>query len=213
MSKKEKEIKVMEDHGFWVFTEDQIHKIKMHNRLAINKFFEDNYELIKKMAYKFKRNQINIYQDYSFDIQELINQVYVDLPYYNFESRANLFNSITKGSFLCVNDGGYLFRAKFLKQSKILRYDATFEDTKNTSHFLDLLATTQTLEETYFESLEDRETKDKKIIEFLEKTMKDKKQLNIMFCQLFTNIPLNEIKGNEYENYKSKELICESSNN
>ena len=42
----------------------------------------------------------------------------------------------------------------------------------------------------------------------LEKTIKNKKDLNKMFCQIFTDIPLSQIKGGEYECYKQ----CESKN-
>ncbi len=205
MSKKKDE-QVMEDHGPWIFTEDQIQKIKMFNRKAVAKFFEDNKLLITCMAKKFILQRVNIFRNYSYFLDDLINQVYVDLPYYNFSSRSSLFASIVKGSFLRVNDGGITFPAeKYISSKKVISYDAPLEDNKNTSYFLDTLASTQDVADIYLNA-EDREKKDAEILAYLEKTIPNKKDLNKMFVQLFTDIPLSHIKGDEYECYKQRKI-------
>lgn len=214
MSKKET-IKIMEDHGPWQFTEDQIYKIKMQNPKAIAKFYIDNEKLIKRMACKFIRRKVDLFRDYSYLLGDLINQVYVDLPYYDFSSRIDLFSDIFKGSFAKVNDGGITAKDNTYKANRFnLEYDAPLSTTddpnKNTSYVLDTLACTKSTEEIFFEIDEDREEKDAKIMEYLEKTMTNKKDLNKMFCQLFTDIPIKEIKGDEYEQYlQRKSKNCE----
>lgn len=206
MSKKQEEIKVMEDHGPWIFTEDQIYKIKMQNKIAIRKFFEDNSNLIHSVAGKFVYKRKCLYGFYNYSVEELVNQFYVDLPYYHFDSRCRFFCDIIKGSFLKIGVGGIQAKLDTYKSNLNNRmYDAPlneYDEQKNTSYVLDTIKSTQTLEETYFaDNEEEREEKDKKIMEYLEKTMPNKKDLNKMFCQLFTDIPICEIQGDEYEQY------------
>ena len=205
MTKKQTQIVVMEDKGPWRFTEDQIYKIKMFNKLAIRKFYEDNYNLICAMACKFVSQRVNIKRDYSFNVDDLKNQVYIDLPYYDFSSRGRLYFCIIKGSFLKVNFGGYNTPyAKYLSSCLTISYDKPISDTqKNTSYVLDLMKSQSDFTENLIDEAS-REEKDQKICEFLERTIKNKKDLNKMFCQIFTDIPLNEIKGDEYEFFKQR---------
>lgn len=214
MSKKQEEIKVMEDKGAWIFTDDQIYKIKMQNKIAIRNFFEDNYNLILMIAKKFRRKRIDLYGYYNYSVNDLVNQVYVDLCHYRFDSRIHLYKDIVKGSMLYIDVGGikanqYCLISGF--KIKSLETPLTSDDEDLT--LAKVITNGKSVEDIYINNQESREEKDKKILEYLEKTMPNKKELNLMFCQLFTDIPICEIQGDEYEQYIRKSFQCESEDN
>lgn len=200
-----KEIKIMEDKGPWVFTEEQIKKIKNFSAEDISKFYNDNYEIILHMAKKFICQAVGKGL-YCYDIEDLMHQVYVDMPYYSFKSRSALYMSIVRASFRYINYGGYKARNNGIPEDQINSFAINNEDEKDL-----LLDFKSSYEEIFFNfenPIKDREEKDKKIIEYLEKTISDPKVLNAMFCKLFTDIPQSEIKGDEYAYYKQ----CEKQN-
>lgn len=195
----------MEDKGSWIFTDEQIEKIKNNDINAITKFYNDNYNIIYFMAHKFVRGKKRM-GIYSYIVEDLLQQVFIDIPHYNYSSRTHLYYGIVKGSFLRCYYGGILSpQEKFISSLKMLSIDTPTNEKPNSNYLIDSFYTfddpLQILEET-----KDREQIDKQIIEFLEKTIKNKKDLNKMFCQIFTDIPLSQIKGDEYERYKQ----CES---
>lgn len=202
-----KKNKVMEDKGPWQFTEEQIEKIKNKDIEAITKFYNDNYRIIYFMAKKFVRNRKNM-GNYSYIVDDLLQQVFVDIPYYDFSTRAGLYYCIVKGSFLRCDFGGVLYaQEKFIPDAKILSIDAPKNDRSNSYYLIDRYSTFEDPLEV-LDSVQEREQKDEQIIAFLEKTIKNKKDLNKMFCQIFTDIPLSQIKGDEYGCYKQ----CKSKN-
>lgn len=200
-----KENAVMQDKGSWQFTEEQVKQIKNKDIDAITKFYNDNYKIIYFMAHKFVRGRKRM-GNFSYMVEDLLQQVFLDIPYYNYSSRAHLYYGIVKGSFLRCYEGGVLSpQEKFISGAKMLSIDTPVNDKPNSNYLIDCFSTFDDpliiLEET-----KDRQQKDKQIIEFLEKTIKNKKDLNKMFCQIFTDIPLSQIKGDEYGSYKQ----CES---
>lgn len=196
---------VMQDKGAWQFTEEQIKLIKNNDIDAITKFYFDNYKIIYFMAHKFVRGRKRM-GNFSYMVEDLLQQVFVDIPYYNFSSRVGLYYGIVKGSFLRCYEGGILSsQEKFISYAKILSIDTPINDKSNSNYLIDCYSTFDD-PINILEEITDREQKDKRIIEFLEKTIKNRKDLNKIFCQIFTDIPLSQIKGDEYGCYKQ----CES---
>ena len=187
----------------WVFTAEQIVKIKNKDKDAIRKFFEDNYKIICFIAYRFLRQKSALCPNY-YCLTELVNQFYVDLPYFSFNTRSTFYNDIFKRCFFNINDGGILAKKNtFLSSRNSVSYNNPIGD-DDTSCFLDLISCDKSLEDIYFNRFDDRQTKDDKIIALLVRTIPNKKDLNKMFCRLFTDLKPSEIKGDEYEEYISR---------
>lgn len=190
----------MQDKGPWTFTEEQIVNIKHFSVEDMNKFYFDNYDVIMRMAKGFVHKE---HCRYRYDINDLLQQVYIDLPYYSYRSRYALYLSIVKGSFKLVNYGGIKARRGAIPKYELNSLSINNEDEKDL-----LLDYNASYEEKAFDFVnidKEREEKDKKVIEYLEKTITNKQHLNAMFCKLFTDIPQTELKGNEYELYKKCE--------
>lgn len=202
---------IMTDKGSWTFSDGQIQRIKQSDPDAMATFYFDNYKIFLGMARKYVWNKRYICNDYGFDVDDLMQQVYVDLPYYNYSSRTHLYHCIVHGSFWRCMDGGITTtQSKVIKRLLMVSYDAPVKGSDNEdpgSYLLDKFASAPSPDEVInsLEELETREERDKKICEFLERTVKNKKHLNAIFCQLFMDIPQNQVRGNEYEQYKLRE--------
>lgn len=197
---------IMQDKGAWRFTDDLIIRIKQGDTAAITKFYNANYDIFAGMARKYVWKQRNLCRNFLYEFDDLIQQVYVDIPYYDYSSRCNLYYGIVKGTFMCVNEGGIIAaKRKHITASSIISYDAPMTDKdgeeRDGAHLLDRLAHAPDVFEVIAAN-GDREAKDAAICDFLERTIKNPRDLNIMWCKLFTDLPLNQIKGNEYEYYK-----------
>lgn len=202
MKQNEKEIKIMEDKGSWVFTEEQIKNIKNFSAEDISKFYNNNYEIILGLAKKFVRQSVRNGL-YCYNLEDLMQQVYIDIPYYYYSSRNALYKSIVKGTFKYLNYGGIKGQHKNVElEYKSISLILNDEDDDD---MLNFIASYEEKAFNFDNSIKDREEKDKKIIEYLEKTIKSPKFLNSMFCRLFTDIPEAEIRGDEYEYYKQCE--------
>ncbi len=93
MYKKRNDEKFMPSGWHWKITPEQIEKIKANDRDTINQVYFDNLKQFKKMAYKYcGENKL-----YSF-FRDCVQQVYLDLPLYRFDSCFELSFSI-KNSF------------------------------------------------------------------------------------------------------------------
>lgn len=196
-------IKIMHDKGPWRFTDDLIIRIKQGDTVSITEFYNANYDIFAGMARKYVWKQRNLCGNFVYEFDDLIQQVYVDIPYYDYSSRFNLYCGIVKGTFRLVNEGGIsAAKRKHITASSIISYDAPLTgkdgEKRDGAHLLDRLA----YEPDIFEDIDDREVKDAAICAFLERTVKNPRDLNIMWCWLFTDLPLNQIRGDEYEHYK-----------
>lgn len=197
---KAKSVEIMQDKGPWKFTEEQIRQIKDEDVIAITKFYHDNYQIIEGMAKQFVRRRKRM-GDYAYLLEDLLQQVYVDIPHYHYSSRARLYLDIVKGSFSRCYEGGVLrSQDKFVSEEKLLSIDAPSNNGSDSSYLINYLTEDDPFQ--MLEDIEEREQKDNQIIDFLEKTITNKKDLNKMFCQIFTDMPLTQIKGDEYERYK-----------
>ncbi|NCA93229.1 hypothetical protein EOM82_08355, partial [bacterium] len=96
-------LNIMTDKGPWIFTEDLIHRIKQREMTAITEFYNSNYDVLLRMAKKFVYTQKHFMNTYIYDVDDCIQQVFIDLPYYDYSSRIGLYMCIVKGSFLMSN--------------------------------------------------------------------------------------------------------------
>ena len=189
-----KQVKIMEDHGPWKFTEEQIIKIKQFDSESINKFYFDNLELVKSIIRKYI--YLHGWQKYiTFD--DCIQQFYIDIPLYNYSSRKILYNCIIFGTIKYCDCGGYFRRNRKIIQCLSLD-GVLYED--NDNDFYNFIG----IEHDFYEAEHYSSfiEKGREIIKFLETTIKNPKDLNLMFCTLFTDLKQKDIKGNEYEEFR-----------
>ena len=192
--------------GVWICTEKQLKKIKNNNNLAINKFFNDNYKIIYGMARKFFYNHIYIFGN-TIDINDLINQVYIDLPLYNFDNKTKLYYSIVYGSFYCINYGGISAKPYRVKNAvkvnrSTMSYDQKVDTEKDNKNINEIIFNSQYFVKGIDDFLIDKEDKtnnDLTILEYIKATIHNKKDFNYMFCKLFTDLPLESLTRCEYE--------------
>lgn len=204
MSLKKVDREIMKDCGNWIFDVDEIKQILNKDIDAINKFFNDNLKIIKAMASKYVYQQKIVNKAFIYDVDDLVQQIYVDLPFYQYDTRTHFYFCIRK-SFKLLPFGGYTASEKNIEIEKsIFSYDAEIVGENSdisTTERLDYLSSSDDFVEQLLDE-DDREKKDKMICQYLEKTIKNKRDLNAMFCKLFTDLPASEIKGDEYEYYK-----------
>ena len=173
MKQNEKEIKIMEDKGSWVFTEEQIKNIKNFSAEDISKFYNDNYEILLGMAKKFIKKQKRMGM-HNYDIQDLIQQVWVDIPYYSYTTRFSLYASIVDGTFKYINYGGMKAKRSVIQEYQLA--SLSIGDENDNDLLLDYIESYEEKAFDFENPIEDREEKDKKIIEYLEKTFINPKQ-------------------------------------
>lgn len=93
----------------WRITEEQITEIKAGNAQAIAAFISDNLRRVRAMAFSFlsKRHSTQRYAGY--EIADLLNQLFVDLPHLRFKDGRGLWSQI-RACFRCVPVGGFVNR-------------------------------------------------------------------------------------------------------
>ena len=89
----------------WIYTPEQAEAIKNGDISARDKFFNDNFDRIKGMAYIYARARHDMGQ-YQYEAWDMINQLYLDLPYMDFRSYAQLTFAVKNASFWCSVYGG-----------------------------------------------------------------------------------------------------------
>lgn len=100
-------------------TEEEGQAIKLGNLTARNIFFFKNYEALKKIVHHYLFQCSNYLE--SYDIEEYLNQIYIDLPYLNYSSKT-YFNYLLYHEILPrVKRGGYSYiyetNSKLLSQN------------------------------------------------------------------------------------------------
>ncbi|MDE6550396.1 MAG: hypothetical protein K2M44_02695 [Clostridia bacterium] len=103
--------------GWWRFSISaaQIEAIKRFDVNAMNKFYEDNYDVIRMCARKQHRDSELLRNRY-YTVEDYINQIYVDLPFYRYKNSRHLWYSMLLSCQL-ISHGGYKHR-----KSNILDY-------------------------------------------------------------------------------------------
>ena len=86
----------------WKITPEQIEKLKAKDIETLNKVYFDNLEKFKRIgkALCFKARDFSYYEDF-------INQIYIDLPFYNFENLSRFYMSLIISFKRCRNFSKY----------------------------------------------------------------------------------------------------------
>jgi len=92
----------------WIITEEQAKAIKNKDMKACEKFYFDNLERIKSMAYKYvkKRHLADAGKQYDYD--DCINGLFVDLPVLGYKNGRDISNSIIHSFYYSIY-GGWLY--------------------------------------------------------------------------------------------------------
>lgn len=103
----------------WAITYDDIRQIKLNHRETINKVYFANIEKFERIAWSFcfRRDLLDLKED-------CVNQIYVDLPKYNYENLSRFYTGIMCSCRI----------ATFIRSSSPCfcnSLDACFEDEKN----------------------------------------------------------------------------------
>ena len=146
MNNKREDIKFMPDGWHWKITPEQIEKIKERDRDTVNKVYFDNLDKFKRMAYKYCRNS----KQYSF-FKDCIQQIYVDMLYYDYTNSQTLFWSIRRS----------FHRAVGLPRVPILSLDLPFKYDSDLT-LADLIPSNESLECEI-----DREEKNRRVLEII----------------------------------------------
>ena len=95
--------------GRFVFTDEQAERVAAGDMSAVWEFIEDNRKHLECWAQKFIRNHLSFLpQDMHgsfYKSDELLNQIFVDFPFYKLENEETLGKSIYC-SFLGISCGG-----------------------------------------------------------------------------------------------------------
>ena len=102
MSKRNDKSKL---HDF-KYTQEQAEKIQKGDNEAINKFWNDNYETIYYIVKSYYNKTYLGRGTLMLDLEDFIDQVYLDLPYLNYENQALLSYSLRVYSLNAVDLGG-----------------------------------------------------------------------------------------------------------
>lgn len=96
------------DYSPFVIEEGQAELIKQSDRDAMTKYFTENEKFLRGWAYNFLYLGKLHRNSFLYDPDDLVNQVFVDMPYYDFTDKKALFVSVIR-SFIGVPFGGYRF--------------------------------------------------------------------------------------------------------
>lgn len=93
--------------GRFIFTDEQAERAEAGDRSVIWEFIEDNRDYLTGWAKKFIRNKLYFLPCGYVEADEMLNQIYVDFPFYKLESEKTLgigvlftFRGITSGGIL-----------------------------------------------------------------------------------------------------------------
>lgn len=98
------------DFHAWNVTRDQADKIAQGDEAAAALFFHDNYDKLRKMAYRYARKNNAAFGFELYDPEEMLNQLYLDLPRLEWKDGARLTFSILYDSYRWTPHGGYTQR-------------------------------------------------------------------------------------------------------
>lgn len=97
--------------GRFIFEDGQAQRVAAGDNSAAWEFVEDNFKYLLNWVRKFVRNRLSFLPEDMhgsfYKPEELINQIYVDFPFYTIESEKALANGIWR-SFRGITCGGFL---------------------------------------------------------------------------------------------------------
>lgn len=143
--------------------------IKDGNVEAINRFYEDNFGLFRGMSGKFVRNR-RLENIYRYEVDDLMQQLYVDIPHFDYTDERTLTCSIFR-SFKYSDNGGILHRAASARLKNISIDSPIFYkgEAMDGAALLDCIVSSAAPDEIIFESEEREKSAQRfeKIIEVL----------------------------------------------
>ena len=98
-----------DENGAWKISAELIDKIKANDREAVNRFYTDNIDLIRKKASRYSRMHSLYAKGFEasrWNVNDLMSQAYLDLPYFDYTSPYSLGRSLTL-CFFRSETGGY----------------------------------------------------------------------------------------------------------
>ena len=98
------------------YTQEQAQAIKNGDLNARNKFYKDNYEILKMMAWKWVKTFKKVLGSF-FRAEDLLNQVYLDLPYLYYDNNAVLAFWVRKSFKYSVHGG-----ISFMRENHLTTY-------------------------------------------------------------------------------------------
>ena len=93
----------------WKYTQEQARAIKNGDINARNAFYMDNYARIEIMARAYVARGRAIKASRFCSFEDLIHQVYLDLPLFNFDTPQNITFSLKCSSFYLCGFGGWSY--------------------------------------------------------------------------------------------------------
>ena len=95
--------------GRFIFDEEQAARIAAGDYSAVWEFIEDNREFLTGWARKFLRVRFFFLPYGFYEVDELLNQIFVDFPHYVADCEKAIFKGIFQ-SFFNIGFGGFLRR-------------------------------------------------------------------------------------------------------
>lgn len=102
--------------GRFIFEDEQAERIAAGDYSAVWEFIEDNRDFLTGWARKFLRVRFFSLPRGFYEVDELLNQIYVDFPHYNAEGDIAIFKGIFR-SFFNIGFGGFLRRGRSVRVS------------------------------------------------------------------------------------------------
>lgn len=97
--------------GRFIFEDEQAERIAAGDYSAVWEFIENNRIFLTGWARKFLRVRFFFLPYGFYEVDEMINQIFVDFPHYNAACEKDIFKGIFR-SFFQVGYGGYLRNRK-----------------------------------------------------------------------------------------------------
>ena len=97
--------------GRFIMDEEQAERIAAGDMSAVWAFIENNRMYLTRWARKFLRVRLYFLPKGYYEEDDLLNQIYVDLPFYDLSGEKGLGISVFR-SFMSIDCGGIRFRKK-----------------------------------------------------------------------------------------------------
>ncbi|MCI8459364.1 MAG: hypothetical protein HFE46_06850 [Clostridia bacterium] len=187
-------------YGRWAVTDEQAAKIAAKDAQAMAQFYNDNYKRIKSKAFRYLREHAPYYcmpsrgrAPHRYDIDDMLQQAYVDLPYIDYRSAYTIGLSFYR-IFDRVDVGG-LTTSTEPRTLGLCFLDNPIDEEGN-AHMLDFIASTagilpQSAEDTYLLTLEETTVQEylsqHTIRDILRDALTADNEYAVMMYEIFTN--------------------------
>ena len=180
--------------GAWKISIELINKIKANDREAVNRFYTDNIDLIRKKATKFAARHsgtLKSLESSRWSVDDLVSQAYLDLPYFDYTSPYSLGKSLYY-CFYRSEHGGYTVKKRVILGSLLLDEPKSLDNqTTFVNYIADPNSKTDFDKIDFVEPIDLEQTPDynigaKLIISWLKRFL-SKNEYKVMFYTIFRN--------------------------